>query len=144
MIGRHERGCVKVPGGRRAPAVTVPDVIGRLKTVVFDAADIESEAQFWSRALDIPIVHRDDDWMTLEGRGVRLAVQHSPDHVPPRWPDPAHPQQMHLDVHVDDPDRAEQEVLALGAVRLVDPPGADNFRVFADPAGHPFCLVFDL
>ena len=32
---------------------------------------------------------------------------------------------------------------ALGARRLPDPPDADDFRVYADPAGHPFCLVFD-
>ncbi len=118
-------------------------MIGRLKTVVLDAADMGAEAQFWSQVLDIPVVHQDDDWTTLEGRGVRLAVQLAPDHVPPQWPDPAHPQQLHLDVQVDDPDEAEQRVLALGARRLPDPADAGDFRVFADPAGHPFCLVFD-
>ena len=74
---------------------------------------------------------------------VVVAVQLAPDHVPPQWPDPAHPQQLHLDVQVDDPDAAERQVLALGARRLPDPEGAEDFRVFADPAGHPFCLVFD-
>ena len=117
-------------------------MIGRLKTVVLDAADMRAEAQFWSAVLDIPVVHESEDWTTLEGDGVRLAVQLAPDHVPPQWPDPAHPQQLHLDVHVEDPDLAEQQVLALGASRLPDPAGAEDFRVFADPAGHPFCLVF--
>jgi hypothetical protein len=119
-------------------------VIGRLKTVVLDAADMDAEAAFWSAVLDIPIVWRGDDWTTLEGRGVRLAVQLAPDHVPPQWPDPAHPQQLHLDVHVEDIDVAERQVLALGATRLPDPPTADHFRVFADPAGHPFCLLFEI
>lgn len=119
-------------------------MIGRLKTVVIDAADMDVVAQFWSAVLDIPVVHRSEDWTTLEGGGVRLAVQLAPDHVPPQWPDPSQPQQLHLDIQVDDPDEAERQVLALGAKRLVDPPDADNFRVFADPAGHPFCLVFDL
>jgi hypothetical protein len=118
-------------------------VIGRLRTVVFDAADMGAEARFWSALLDIPIVHRSDDWMTLEGRNVRLAVQLAPDHVPPQWPDPSRPQQIHLDIEVDDVDRAEEQVLALGARRLPDPPDADDFRVYADPAGHPFCLVFN-
>lgn len=117
-------------------------MIGRLKTVVLDAADMDAEAQFWSKVLDIPVVHSGDDWTTLEGRGVRLAVQLSIDHVPPQRPDPAHPQQLHLDIDVDDPDEAERQVLALGARRLPDPPDAEDFRVFADPAGHPFCLVF--
>ena len=69
-------------------------MIGRLKTVVLDAADMDAEAAFWSEVLGIPIVHRGDDWTTLEGRGVRLAVQLAPDHVPPQWPDPVHPQQL--------------------------------------------------
>ena len=117
-------------------------MIGRLKTVVLDAADMHAEAQFWSAVLGIPVTFVGDDWTTLDGGGVRLAVQLAPDHVPPQWPDPAHPQQLHLDVHVDDPDEAERQVLALGASRLPDPEGAEDFRVFADPAGHPFCLVF--
>lgn len=111
--------------------------------MVLDAADMDAEAQFWSEVLDIPIVYAGDDWTTLEGCGVRLAVQRASDHVPPQWPDPAHPQQLHLDIQVDDPDDAEQQVLALGARRLPDPADAEDFRVFADPAGHPFCLVFD-
>ena len=49
------------------------------------------------------------------------------------------PQQMHFDVRVDDLDEAEPKVLALGARRLEG--GGDAYRVFADPAGHPFCLV---
>lgn len=118
-------------------------MIGRLKTVVLDAADMNAEAQFWSQVLDIPVVYEGDDWTTLEGRGVRVAVQLAPGHLPPQWPDPAHPQQLHLDIQVDDPDEAERQILALGARRLPDPQDAEDFRVYADPAGHPFCLVFN-
>lgn len=52
--------------------------------------------------------------------------------------DPEHPQQAHLDIDVPDLDAAEPAVLALGAVRLHD---AGGWRIYADPAGHPFCLV---
>lgn len=45
---------------------------------------------------------------------------------------------MHLDIDVADVDAAERAVLALGATRLSD---AGGWRVYADPAGHPFCLV---
>jgi hypothetical protein len=57
------------------------------------------------------------------------------------WPDPAYPQQMRLDIRVSDAGQAEQELLALGATRV---PGEreTGFRVFTDPAGHPFCIVF--
>jgi hypothetical protein len=40
---------------------------------------------------------------------------------------------------VDDLDAAERGVLALGAKPLAEP-GGRSFRVYADPAGHPFCL----
>ena len=56
-----------------------------------------------------------------------------------QWPDPARPQQAHLDIMVDDLDAGEQRALALGATRLNG--GGETFRVFADPAGHPFCLT---
>jgi hypothetical protein len=42
---------------------------------------------------------------------------------------------------VDDVEEAEPKALALGAKRL--PGEGDDFRVYADPAGHPFCLVWD-
>ncbi len=58
---------------------------------------------------------------------------------PPRWPDPAHPQQAHLDLLVEDLDTGEARALELGARRL--DAGGERFRVFTDPAGHPFCLV---
>jgi hypothetical protein len=84
-----------------------------------------------------------EDWVVigLEPGARELAFQRAPSWVPPSWPDPEHPQQLHLDIRVDDADAAERAVLALGARRL---PGEreTGFRVFADPVGHPFCLVF--
>jgi len=87
------------------------------------------------------VKYEDANWVTLgDDAGVRVAFQRAADHRPPRWPDPAHPQQMHLDVFVPDLDRAGQAVVALGA-RLLR--GGDSSRVYADPAGHPFCLSLD-
>jgi Glyoxalase-like domain len=92
-----------------------------------------------SRGLDVLI--NDDDSVTLgRGRDVRVAFQLAPDHRPPQWPDPAHPQQFHLDIFVADLDKAQQEVEALGARSLH---AGDGYRVYADPAGHPFCLCVD-
>jgi len=59
----------------------------------------------------------------------------------PRWPDPAYPQQFHLDVTVEDVDVAEAAVLTLGATSLSS--AGENWRVYADPAGKPFCLCWD-
>jgi hypothetical protein len=85
-----------------------------------------------------------DGWVVIgSAPGLReLAFQRAAaDWTAPRWPGPAYPQQMHLDIRVSDAGRAEQELPALGAARV---PGAreTGFRVFADPAGHPFCIVF--
>jgi hypothetical protein len=46
---------------------------------------------------------------------------------------------MHLDLDVPDLDAAEEQVLALGAIKHEHQPGT-TFRVYLDPAGHPFCL----
>jgi predicted enzyme related to lactoylglutathione lyase len=80
-------------------------------------------------------------WSTAN-RG--LSVQLAPDHVPPDWPDGA-PQQIHLDLWVDDVEAAHEEVMSLGASLLkaaADSGAADNYQVYADPAGHPFCLCW--
>ena len=62
------------------------------------------------------------------------------DHRPPQWPGAEHPQQLHLDLEVADLDAGEAAVVALGARKHAVQPG-ETFRVFLDPAGHPFCLV---
>jgi hypothetical protein len=58
----------------------------------------------------------------------------------PTWPDGPVPQQLHLDFHVTDMEKARVELLAIGAVQA-DFQSAENFQVFIDPEGHPFCLV---
>ena len=80
------------------------------------------------------VIGRDTGWR-------ELAFQRADPYVPPQWPDPQRPQQEHLDIRVDDVDAAELEVLAAGARRLPND-HEGGFRVFADPAGHPFCLVY--
>lgn len=116
--------------------------IGRRHHLVVDAPDPLACAEFWSAVLGEPITYRSDDFVVVAGddRTSGLAFQRAPEHRPPRWPDPDHPQQMHLDVMVDDVEAAAPEVLALGARRLDGPDGTDG-TVFADPAGHPFCLI---
>jgi catechol 2,3-dioxygenase-like lactoylglutathione lyase family enzyme len=117
-------------------------VIGRLHHVVLDTRDPDGLAGFWSDLLGLPVTYRSRDWVvvSVDDRTSGLAFQHAPDHEPPRWPDPRYPQQVHLDVMVDDVDTAQARVLALGARLLPVLAGADG-HVFADPSGHPFCLV---
>lgn len=117
-------------------------MIGQLSSVVLDCRDPHALARFYSELLGLPIIRVDGDWVDIgDGRTSRLSFQHAPDHHPPRWPDPQFPQQVHLDIRVDDIAEAEPKVLALGATRL---PGQESgFRVYADPAGHPFCLGWE-
>jgi hypothetical protein len=114
--------------------------------VVFDAADIDRESAFWAGMLDgTAAVEEPGEWHTVfDANGVpRISVQAAPDHVPPDWPHGS-PQQIHLDFHVEDPARCHDEVVALGARLLYqeDFAAADGFNVYADPAGHPFCLCW--
>src|SRR6266536_3745024 len=113
------------------------------QVVVFDAADLTAESSFWAGVLG-GTVDADDDWhMVFVDGKPRVGVQLAPNHVPPEWPD-GNPQQIHLDLWVDDIDTAHGEVMALGAKLLkpaeTEPDASDSFQVYADPAGHPFCL----
>jgi hypothetical protein len=75
----------------------------------------------------------------------RIGVQLAPNHVPPDWPDGEVQQQLHLDLWVDDLAAAHEEVMALGARLLQaapDPDAEEGWQVYADPAGHPFCLCW--
>lgn len=122
---------------------SIQAVIGQLRSVVIDCPDPRALAGFYAELLGLPVSSdSDDEWVVLGGGAgqPRLAFQAAPGLRAPDWPDPQRPQQFHLDVLVDDVDAAEKRVLALGARRL--PGEGDDFRVYADPAGHPFCLVW--
>jgi predicted enzyme related to lactoylglutathione lyase len=122
------------------------DVKINYQIVVFDASDLAAESEFWAGVLG-GTVDAEDDWhMVSVDREPRVGVQLAPNHVPPEWPDGT-PQQIHLDLWVDDINTAHDEVMSLGATLLKpadDPPSAphSNFQVYADPAGHPFCLCW--
>jgi catechol 2,3-dioxygenase-like lactoylglutathione lyase family enzyme len=116
----------------------------RHQVVIFDAADLAAESSFWARLLG-GTVDAEEDWhMVLVSGQPRVGLQLAPDHVPPEWPD-GNPQQIHLDLWVDDFDEAHAEVTSAGA-RLLQPASdtdsAHSHQVYADPAGHPFCLCW--
>jgi catechol 2,3-dioxygenase-like lactoylglutathione lyase family enzyme len=106
--------------------------------VVLDCPDPQALADFYAELVGLPVTYTSDDFVVVSRDATTsgLAFQRAPDHRPPRWPDPAYPQQMHFDVMVDDLDVAHDRALAIGARSL---PGGDH--VYADPAGHPFCLI---
>lgn len=114
------------------------------KIIVFDAADLNAESAFWAGLLGGTVL-AEDDWHSIYVDKVpQMAIQLAPDHVPPQWPDGT-PQQIHLDIYIEDISTAHEEAMSLGArmLKAADDLGSkQGFQVYADPAGHPFCLCW--
>jgi len=114
-------------------------VIGQLSEIVIDTPDVLGLSTFYRDLAGFEVVHTDDDWVTTRTpEGWKVAFQLAPGLVAPRWPDPAYPQQMHLDLLVADLATAVEAAEKLGATKL--PGGGETYNVLADPSGHPFCL----
>jgi hypothetical protein len=110
--------------------------------VVLDAADLHAESAFWAGMLDGHVFEDERFHSVIDAAGEwRIGVQLAPEHVPPDWPDGA-PQQVHLDLHVEDAEQAHDRAMALGArlLRADDLASDEGHQVYADPAGHPFCI----
>lgn len=116
--------------------------IARFPSIVIDCPDPGALAAFYGALLDWKI-DVSSDWAEVRADyGQCISFQQVDAYTPPGWPGQEVPQQMHLDVMVDDLDAAEAAVLALGATKHEHQPGT-TFRVLLDPAGHPFCLCVD-
>lgn len=121
--------------------------VGRLRNVVVDCPDPHALAAFYAAVGGGTPRAEDDDWVVLRiPDGPRLAFQRAPDLKPPQWPRADRDsQQFHLDFDAGSTwaelDAAHEKVLALGARPLdLEDREKKDFMVYADPAGHPFCL----
>jgi catechol 2,3-dioxygenase-like lactoylglutathione lyase family enzyme len=131
----------------------------KLRQVVLDCTDARVLAEFYRRLLGLryrpgdepPATGEPDatgvDWLVLEDAAgsARVAFQQVTALPTATWPEGPVPQQLHLDLTV--PTAAELDVqheraLALGARLLQDRSDdpQEPLRVYADPAGHPFCI----
>jgi hypothetical protein len=114
----------------------------KLGRIVIDCFSPRALATFYETLLGMPmriedradrvVIGKDDGSLPM------LGFQHVAHYVSPRWPDVAYPQQMHFDLKFDDRQAAQRLAERLGAIRLPDQGG--SCPVYADPAGHPFCL----
>ena len=113
-----------------------------IETVVFDCDDPATMAAFWGGVLSMNervedgadrIVIRGDDPISP-----MVGFQRIDDHRRPTWPGDDYPEQLHLDLSFDDRPSVRRRAEELGAVLL--PPPRGSAPVYADPAGHPFCL----
>lgn len=130
-----------------------------LRQVVLDCTDARALAEFYRRLLGFEYRPGDEppaagapdprgqDWLVLQDTAghPRVAFQRVANLPEATWPDGPVPQQLHLDLTVStaaDLDIQHDRALALGARQLEDRSGdpEEPLRVYADPAGHPFCI----
>ncbi|MFD8420161.1 VOC family protein [Streptomyces sp. NPDC059466] len=124
-------------------------VTAGLQCVVLDCPDPHRLAGFYAQLLGGEVDRPDRRWALDEGwatlhtpSGLVLAFQRVSEYEPPRRPEPSRPQQFHLDFGVPDLAVAGEQVQARGAT-VLDVSDGRGRHVYADPAGHPFCLVRD-
>jgi hypothetical protein len=124
--------------------------IGWIREIVLDSPDPWTLAAFWARLLGGTPTEWYPGWVTLEPppNGQRLSFQGVSGQAEPATQSRAGPI-VHFDVLVSDLAAAHEQVVALGGAFVgahISPrPGPSGervpWRVYQDPAGHPFCLV---
>ena len=115
--------------------------VATLGAVSLDTDEPRALAAFYRDLLELEPLFEADNFVALKGAGVLLTFQQVADHRPATWPGSEVPKQIHLELGVSDLDAAEAAALALGATKAAEQPGGDGWRVFVDPAGHPFCFT---
>jgi catechol 2,3-dioxygenase-like lactoylglutathione lyase family enzyme len=108
--------------------------------VNLDCADPAALVDFYHAVLGWEITYRDENYGMISANGTAIGFGKVADYQLPRWPEADSPKRFHLDLSVDDLDKAEASCLELGAGKPEFQPGADRWRVLTDPAGHPFCI----
>jgi len=127
--------------------------------VVLDTTDARGLAEFYRQLLGFvyragdepPAADQPDprgqDWLVIRhpSGAPRIAFQQVATLAKSTWPEDGVPQQLHLDLTVPtvrDLDLQHQRARALGATLLCDRSHDQHepLRVYADPAGHPFCI----
>lgn len=123
-----------------------------LRQVVLDTTDVRGLAEFYRELLGFEYRAGDEtpvageDWLVLrDSRGPRVAFQKVAELPVSTWPEAGVPQQLHLDLTVGSTAELagqHERVLRLGGRVLYDRSGdaEEPLWVFADPAGHPFCV----
>ncbi|WP_114854997.1 VOC family protein [Brachybacterium sp. YJGR34] len=117
--------------------MTAPITLG---SVTLNAPDALTLARFYAEILR-GTVRGDSRFAVVTSSAGEIDVQQVADFRPPQWPTGNPPMHIHLDLLVQDLAGAEERVLAAGATRFAAQPNAEHCLVFADPAGHPFCLT---
>ncbi|GAA3765127.1 VOC family protein [Plantactinospora mayteni] len=114
--------------------------IGDLIMVNLDSPDPRAHAEFYSRALGWEVTASAAEYAMISDGHASLGFGLVEGYQPPAWPDSSGGKRYHLDLYVDDLDKAEAACREAGAARPDFQPGGDRWRVLTDPAGQPFCI----
>ena len=111
----------------------------RYSSTTLACPDPAALAAFYADLTDgeVTFVH-EDEWAAMRSVGARLEFMGVSDYRAPRWPED--PSLVHIDFFVGDLEEAGARAVRSGARRFDHQPNAAHCLVFADPAGHPFCL----
>jgi catechol 2,3-dioxygenase-like lactoylglutathione lyase family enzyme len=117
--------------------------------ISLDCAEPRALAAFYHELTGWPVGYDSDDYVFLDtgvgpghgGHNLGVGFQRVAGHQPPTWPDGPVPAQAHLEFYVDDLAQAGPRLESLGAAEADVQPGGDRWRVYLDPAGHPFCII---
>jgi catechol-2,3-dioxygenase len=115
--------------------------VARLAAVSLDTSDPVGLGRFYADLLGLDVFFESETFVALKNEGVFLTTQKVEEHQPPAWPEGAVPKQLHLELAVTDLDAGEALALRCGATKAETQPSPQNWRVFIDPAGHPFCMT---
>lgn len=115
-------------------------ITARISSINLDCAEPVVLARFWSEMLAGKVAMETPDFCAVQTEQFFIGAVRVDGYTPPTWPSNERPQQIHLDLAVDDLDAGEQEAVRLGATRIAEQPSPERSRVLRDPAGHPFCI----
>jgi hypothetical protein len=118
--------------------------VARYAMTSMDCADPGALAEFWAALVGGKVHAIDERTSVVLTDTIWLGMIRVPDYRPPTWPGGDTPKHIHLDLAVRDLDEAEAEALRLGATKAAHQPRPDEWRIYLDPAGHPFCLTANI
>src|SRR6187200_173033 len=118
----------EVGGERRRPYAKGHAMPGfaTLAMINVDAADPAGLATFYSRVLGWDVLHSEAEYAMIGDGSTSIGFGRLPGYSAPGWPQETAPKRFHLDFYVDDLDKAEEEVLALGATKPDEQPTPDR------------------